>query len=377
MMSRSVRGVARVELAAITSNTRTLAQVASGAAVMAVVKDDAYGHGSLEAAQAALTGGATWLGVASIEEGIELRAGRIDAPILVLLVGASDDLDAALIADLDLTVGSTTALADVTAAVGQTGRTARVHLELDTGMGRGGAPEAQWETLAIAARQAESDGTIRPVGVWSHLACADDSTHPSVRSQLRRFESGLQSMERAGLQPAMRHLANSAAMLAFPETHFDMVRPGLSLFGVAPSDQLGVEADLGLRGAMTFSAPVATTKDVPAGQGVSYGLTYRTESATRLALVPIGYSDGVPRSGSGKASFGLNGRQYFAAGRICMDQFVLDVGDDRVEPGDLVYVFGPGDHGEPSVREFATACGTIANEVLTGIGRRVAHTFVS
>lgn len=372
----SRRGVASVDLAAITANTRSIGAAASGAAVMAVVKDDAYGHGAVESARAAIAGGATWLGVATIDEGLELRSAGIELPTLVLLVGANEDLDAAIAADLDLAVGNERALAQVAASAARAGFAARVHLELDTGMGRGGALADTWDALARRACSFEADGTLRVTGIWSHFACADEPEHPSVALQLESFRAGLALMESAGLDPDVRHMANSAAIFARPESHFDLVRPGLSLFGVAPSDQLGDEASLGLRGAMTLSAPVAAVKSVAPGQGVSYGLTYSTSSQSRLAVVPIGYSDGIPRSGSGRAPVQLKGRRYQVAGRVCMDQFVLDVGDVDVSEGDTVVAFGPGDNGEPSVREFARACGTIANEVLTGIGSRVHRHFV-
>ena len=340
---------------------------------MAVVKADGYGHGLLPSARAVLAGGAQWLGVAFLEEALALRAGGIDAPVLAWLFSPDEDLAAPVAAGVDLGVYDEAELAAVQAAAVSTGRTARVHLKVDTGLSRGGARPEAWPQLCRAA--AEADG-VEVVGVWSHLASADAGPgHPVTASQAAVFAQALEAAARAGVRPQVRHLANSAATLTAPATHYDLVRPGVSLYGLSPVPRTGGPADFGLRPAMTLASRVALTKRVPAGSGVSYLHRYTTTGDTTLALVPLGYADGVPRAGTGVLPVQLAGRRRTVAGTVCMDQFVLDVGEDEVTAGDEVLLFGPGDAGEPTAQDWADVLGTIDYEIVTRVGVRVPRTY--
>ncbi len=367
------RSEARVDLAAITANTRRLDELAGAAGVMAVVKADGYGHGLLPSTRAVLAGGAAWLGVAFLEEALAIRAAGIDAPLLAWLFSPQEDLAPAVAAGVDLGVYDLAELAAVRAAAVTTGRTARVHLKVDTGLSRGGARPEAWPELCAAAARTEG---VEVVGVWSHFAFADGGAdHPVNHAQAGVFAEALVVAARQGVHPQVRHLANSAATLTAPATHYDLVRPGLSLYGLSPVPGLGRPADYGLRPAMTFASTVALTKRVPPGAGVSYLHRYTTDRETMLALVPLGYADGVPRAGTSRLPVQLGGRRRTVAGTVCMDQFVLDVGDDEVGAGDEVLLFGPGDDGEPTAQEWADVLGTIDYEVVTRIGARVPRTY--
>ena len=355
----------RVDLGAIQSNVASL-RARTTAQVMAVVKADGYGHGMVPAARAALAGGARWLGACTIREALTLREAGIDVPMLAWLWAPGEPVADAVLAHVDLSVASLDQLGAVMMAARRWDRTARVHLKIDSGLSRNGAPLAAWSALVDASAKAQADGDIDVVGAWSHLAAADEPGHPSVDRQLARFHDGLDAVMRAGLTPQVRHLANSAAMLTRPDTHFDLVRPGLAIYGLAPIPERA--AEFGLRPAMTVRATVALAKRVPAGEGVSYGHTYTTDRETTLALIPIGYADGVPRHLSGVGPVHLAGRVRTIAGRVCMDQIVLDCGDDDIRAGDIATLFGPGDHGEPTADDWAAAAGTINYEIVTRVG---------
>ena len=368
-----MRTQARIDLRAIRDNVAALAQhAAGGAAVMAVVKADGYGHGLLPSARAAVDGGASWLGVAFLEEALAVRAAGLDVPLLAWLIAPGEDRTAAVAAGIDLGVYDQAQLADSVEAARATGRTARIQLKVDTGLSRGGATTTDWPDLCTAAAKAEAAGEVRVTGLWSHFAFADGGPdHPVNGRQAAVFADALEVADRAGLRPEVRHLANSAATLTAPATHYDLVRPGVAVYGLSPVPQLGGPADFGLRPAMTLASTVALTKRVPAGSGVSYLHRYVTERETTLALVPLGYADGVPRAATNAAPVQLGGRRRTVAGTVCMDQFVLDVGDDDVSAGDEVLLFGPGDAGEPTAQDWADALGTINYEVVTRIGARV------
>src|SRR3954447_5996924 len=331
-----------VDLDAIAENTAVLRERVARP-LMAVVKADGYGHGLVPAARAVLAGGADALGVAVLEEALALRDAGITAPLLSWQHGPGEDYAAALAADVEVSVNAEWALAEVVAAARATGTTARVQLFADTGLSREGATPDAWPGLVAAAARAQADGDVVVTGLWSHLAYADAPTHPTIGAQVRVFEEAVALGRRAGLTEARRHLANSAATIALPGTWYDMVRPGVAVYGLDPLG--GDPAQYGLRPAMTVQARVALTKRVPAGTGISYGHTYTTERETTLALVPVGYADGVPRAAGNRAPVLAAGAQRTIAGRVCMDQFVLDVGDDPVAPGDAVVLWGPGAHG--------------------------------
>ena len=372
-MTGRARAEVVVDLDVIAANTATLRERV-GRPLMAVVKADGYGHGLVPAARAALAGGADALGVAVLEEALALRAAGVTAPLLAWLHAPGTDYAAALAADVEVSVNAEWALAEVVAAVRATGRNARVHLFADTGLSREGATEADWPGLVSAAARARADGEVDVVGLWSHMAYADAPTHPTIGAQVRVFEEAVGIARTAGLTGARLHLANSAATVALPDTWYDMVRPGIAVYGLDPLG--GDPAAHGLRPAMTVRASAALTKRVPAGVGVSYGHTYFPERETTLLLVPVGYADGVPRAAGNRAPVLAAGAHRTIAGRVCMDQFVLDVGDAEVRPGDEVVLWGPGDRGEPTAQDWADAVDTIHYELVTRIGGRFARRYV-
>jgi alanine racemase len=352
-----------VDLDAIRANVDLLVR-ATRAEVMAVVKADGYGHGAVESAVEALAAGATWLGVCTLDEAAQLRTAGLTAPILAWLWMPGQPVTAAVEQSVDLGVSSQAQLAAVVTAAKSTGIIAGTHLKIDTGLSRGGAAASDWLTLLDLAAKAQADGAIEIVGVWSHLANADRPEHESIDKQLEAFGEALEAARRNGVTPRLRHLANSAAALTRPDTHFDLVRAGIACYGLTPIE--GV--DFGLRGAMSARAKVIYAKRVPAGAGISYGHTYVTPRASTVAVVPFGYADGVPRHASGNGPVQINGVRHHIAGRVCMDQFVVDVGDADVREGDEVILFGPGDAGEPTVDDWARAVGTINYEIVTRIG---------
>jgi alanine racemase len=370
---RAPRAEVVVDLDAIAANTAVLRERV-GRPLMAVVKADGYGHGLLPAARAVLAGGADALGVAVIDEALALRAAGVTAPLLAWLHAPGEDFAAALTADVEVSVNAGWGLAEVVDAARATGRTAQVHLMADTGLSREGATPQEWPGLVAAAARAQADGEIEVVGLWSHLAYADAPLHPTIGRQVAVFEEAVALARDAGLTGARRHLANSAATVALPDTWYDLVRPGIALYGLDPLG--GDPADHGLRPAMTVQAEVALTKRVPAGVGVSYGHTYSPTTETTLVLVPAGYADGVPRAAGNRAPVLAAGAQRTIAGRVCMDQFVLDVGDAAVRPGDRVVLWGPGDDGEPTAQQWADAVDTIHYELVTRIGGRFARRYV-
>ena len=343
---------------------------------MAVVKADGYGHGLVESALAALDGGATWLGVAMADEALALRAGGIEAPALAWLLGPADDWTAVATVDVDLGVNAGWALDQAVKAAAATGRPTRIHLKVDTGLGRAGATPHDWPDLVEAAAKAQADGAVEVVGIWSHLAYADSPAHPTIDLQRQVFEDALEVAGAAGIQPSVRHLANSAATLVRPDTHYDLVRPGVAVYGLSPGPEVGAARDLGLRPAMSLTSQVALAKRVPAGHGVSYAHRYTTTRETTLALIPLGYADGVPRHLTNIGELAINGRRYRIAGTVCMDQFVVDVGDDPVAAGDEVVLFGSGAGGEPTAEDWAQAIGTINYEIVSRVGARVPRTYV-
>jgi len=350
----------RVDLDAIRHNVALL-RGSTTAEVMAVVKADGYGHGMVPVARAALDAGATWLGVCTLDEALALRAAGVTAPVLAWLLVPGLPLHDGISAGVDLSAAGTGLLAELVDAARRAGRPARVHLKIDTGLNRGGAKPADWLALVEAAAKAQADGWVEVVGIWSHLACADEPDPATTDAQLAAFHDGLATAARFGLPPRYRHLANSAAILTRPDTHFDLVRAGIATYGLSPVPG----RRFGLRPAMTVRARVLLAKRAAAGEGVSYGHTYVTSAATTLAVVPLGYGDGVPRHASNAGPVWLAGRRRTIAGRVCMDQIVLDCGDDPVSAGDVAVLFGPGDHGEPTADDWAAAVGTINYEIVT------------
>lgn len=365
-----------VDLDAVRSNVEVLRAHGGSAGLMAVVKADAYGHGLVPCARAALRGGASWLGVALLDEALQLRAAGITAPTLAWLLGRGERWPEAIAADVDLSVSAEWTLAEVAAAARETGRPARVHLKIDTGLSRGGAPPAHWPELLAATRKAAADGVVELVGIWSHFAYADAPGHPTIDRQLAVFREALDLADGAGLRPQVRHLANSAAVFTRPDTLFDMTRPGLAVYGLSPIPETATTEQLGLQPAMTLCGRFVLVKPVPAGEGVSYGHTHTTPADTRLGLLPLGYADGIPRNAGNVGPLMVAGRRNQIAGRVCMDQVVVDLGDAAVEVGDEAVFFGPGTRGEPTAQDWAEAVDTISYEIVTRIGSRVRRRFL-
>ena len=361
-----------VDLTAITDNAAALREHAGPAALMAVVKSDGYGHGMVPAAQAAVAGGAEWLGVTTVAEALALRSAGLTARVLCLLDDPQAAHVPAIAAGVDLGVSTAASVRAIAAAARQAGQPARVHLKADTGMSRGGATAADWPDLVDAALAAQAAGQIRITAIWSHLACADIPGHPSIAAQIAAFDDAVAWASRAGARPDLLHLANTSATLTVPQARYDLVRPGGGLYGLCclPGGAPGW-----LRPAMTARTRLVQVKRVPAGSGVSYGHRYVTPAPTTLGLVPVGYADGLPRSATNTAQVLAGGRRHTIAGTVCMNQFVLDLGDAPAAAGDDVVLFGPGSGGEPTAQNWADALGTIAYEIVIGFGSRWARSY--
>lgn len=367
-----------MDLDAIGHNTEILVRAAGAAQVMSVVKADAYGHGAVPVARATLDAGAAALGVTTLAEGIELRQGGIDAPVLAWLYSSFDDVRAALCADIDLAVPAPAHLDAVLAAARATGRRAHVTPKLDTGLGRSGVTMDQWPQLLERLVAAEREGLIRVDGLMAHFANADAPGDPIIDEQVQRLHRCVEEARAAGLDCPTNHHANSAATLTRPDDGFEMVRPGIALYGLSPIDG----EDFGLRPAMTFSAEVLMVKDIPAGQGISYGHTWHAPQDTTVALVAAGYADGVWRLLSNNLEVQLRGRRFPQVGRVCMDQFVVDLGSREdggavpggIEAGDRAVIFGDPATGAPGAADWAARLGTIHYEVVTAVrGRATRH----
>lgn len=379
LLTEGIRAEATIDLAALRGNLAALRARTHGPELMAVVKADAYGHGAVSCAREAVAAGARWLGTATPDEALALRAAGITADqarVLCWLWTPGGPWQQALRAEIDISVSGRWAMDELLAAVRETGIPARVHLKADTGLGRNGCQPRDWPELVAAARAAEAEGLLTVVGIWSHLAAADEPGHPSIQLQLDGFAEALAYAERAGLRPEVRHLANSPATLLLPQSHYDLVRPGLAMYGLSPVPEVGGPADFGLRPVMALTARLALVKHVPGGHGVSYGHHYTTSGETTLGLVPIGYADGIPRHASGTGPVQVGGKWYTVAGRVAMDQFVIDLAGDTASAGDEVLLFGNGEHGEPTAEDWGRACGTISYEIVTRIGARVPRRYL-
>ncbi len=365
--------LAVVDLDAVAHNVRLLREHAGSAQVMAVVKADGYGHGATQVGRAALAAGAAELGVATIDEAMALRSDGITAPVLAWLHAPGADFAPALQADVQIGVSSLRHLTDLLDAVKRTGRTATVTIKVDTGLNRNGVGVAQFPELLTAVKRALAEDAIRLRGVMSHLIHGDEPDNPLNDLQAQRLTDVVAQARDAGVHCEVVHLSNSPSALARPDLAFDMVRPGIAVYGQTPIPERG---DMGLIPAMTLKCTVALVRSVRAGDGVSYGHTWIADRDTTLALLPIGYADGVFRNLSGRIDVLINGRLRRGVGRICMDQFVVDVGPDGdVAEGDDAILFGPGADGEPTAQDWAELLGTINYEVVTSPRGRVIRTF--
>jgi alanine racemase len=358
-----------IDTDAMTHNIRHLAGLVNVDHIIAVVKADGYGHGAVPAARAALAGGADWLGTADLREALALRDAGLTAPVLCWLHAPDVDFRPARDRNIDLGVSSLEQLERVADAGGTA--PARVHLKLETGLSRNGIDAADWHATFARAVELELAGQLSVRGIFSHLSNTSDADDLAAAAE---FARGVRIAEEHGLRPELVHLAATAAAIRLPETRFNTVRIGIGLYGLSPFDDADSN-DLGLVPAMTLRASVAAVRRVPAGKGVSYSYTYRTPNETTLALVPLGYADGIPRQASNTGLVSLGGETYTVAGRIAMDQFVVDVGDASVAPGDDVVVFGDARLGVPSATDWAVAAGTINYEIVTRIGARVPRVY--
>ena len=363
LVSESMRE-ARIFPDAISHNVSVLHQAAGSGQAMVVVKADGYGHGIVTAAKAGLDGGASWLGTADISEALTLRDAGISAPILAWLVGPESRVDAAIAANVDLGVSSLEQLRQVVSAA-SVGNPAIIQLKIDSGMGRGGATAAEWEQLFSETSAAVGSGHLMVRGIFTHFA---QTTADSDRAQAAIFETAIDVARAAGLEPDVIHSSSSTPSIRTPEFAHSLVRLGISTYGVSMVDE---HRALGLRPAMRLSGQVIQVKKLPAGHGVGYDHTYTTSTDTTMAVVPLGYADGIPRLASSRGPVSIGGQRFTVAGRVSMDQVSIDVGDAEVSRGDWAVFFGDPENGEPSVSEWAELASTIPYEILTGVGSRV------
>ena len=394
---------AAVDLAAIRHNLGVLRAAAPGALQLATVKANAYGHGLLPVALAALEGGADWLGVAQLAEAFTLRRGldeagvaRADAPLLAWISTSSSDFAAAIDADIDVSVSWTWVLADICAAAREAGRPARVHVKIDTGMSRAGSTLADLPALASALRMAADDGLVDVVGAWSHMSRADDPSeagNASTASHVRIFEEGLAILADAGVTPRIRHLSATSGILWHPEAHYDMVRAGIGLYGLSPDPAVATSEELGLIPALELRAPLTSVKVIEEGTPASYGGTWVAPTRRWIGLVPLGYGDGILRAASNRARVVVHTASGpFNApliGRVCMDQFMVDLGPAEGSPGtptarsgqapaipgDIATLFGSGVRGEALADDWAQAAGTINYEIVTHLGAHIPRIY--
>ncbi len=392
-----------VDLAAIKHNLSVLRAAAPDALQLATVKANAYGHGLVPVALAALDGGADWLGVAQLAEAFALRRGldeagvaRADAPILAWISTSSSDFAAAIEADIDLSVSWTWVLADICAAARAVGRPARVHVKIDTGMSRAGSTLADLPALASALRMAADDGLVDIVGAWSHMSRADDPSdegNASTASHVRIFEEGLAILADAGITPRIRHLSATSGILWHPEAHYDMVRVGIGLYGLSPDPAVATAEELGLSPALELSAPLTSVKVIEEGTPASYGGTWVAPTRRWIGLVPLGYGDGIFRAASNKARVVVRTEAGLLnaplIGRVCMDQFMVDLGPAQGEPGtptarsgqapaapgDTAILLGSSALGEPLADDWAQAAGTINYEIVTNLGAHIPRIY--
>ena len=370
-----------IDLGAIRENIKYL-MAKSGKPALAVVKADGYGHGLLPVAKSALSAGASWLGVALLEEARALRQGGISAPIIAWLTPITDDFESAINEDIDIAIPSLAHLAAVTSASKSLGKCARVHLEVDTGMSRGGAL-GEWSELVRSAKAYQDSGLIEVIGIWSHFARADESGHEFNKKQLENFKSAVAEAKSVGTTPQVIHLSNSAAAINDVGSHFDLLRLGIAIYGLSPDfSYMGSSEKLNLKPAMIIRARIHLVKDVPAGSQVGYGGSAITKVDTKLGVIAMGYSDGIPRNANSEAGVLVGNKRAPIIGRVSMDQFVVDLGrDSSAKAGDWAYIIGsnPLDSytsaSSYTADSWASASATINYEIVTRIAARVKRIY--
>ena len=369
------RASAEISLLAIADNLK-LIKSKTNAQVLAVVKADAYGHGLIQVGKAAENVGADWLGTALLEEGITLRNSGIKIPIISWLTPLGEDFKAAINLDIDLSISSTELLNEIVLAGKSVKKIPRIHVEVDTGMSRGGVGD-DWQLFLNELSKAVAANEINIVGIWSHFARADEPDEVMNKEQLAVFENRIKSASAAGIKAEFIHISNSAASLTNNGAHKNIIRWGIGLYGLSPDlNNLGDSKSLNLKPAMRLKAKLHLVKAVKAGVSVGYGGTAITKSDTKLGVVTLGYADGIPRNANNLAGVFVAGKRAPLIGRVSMDQFVVDLGSNSLaKTGDEVIVFGDGAGGEYTVDEWAKASSTINYEIVTRIGSRVPRIY--
>lgn len=370
-----------IDLGAIRENIKYL-MAKSGKPALAVVKADGYGHGLLPVAKSALSAGASWLGVALLEEARALRQGGINAPIIAWLTPITDDFASAISEDIDIAIPSLAHLEAITSAARSLGKCARIHLEVDTGMSRGGAL-GEWNELVRSAKSYQDSGLIKVIGIWSHFARADEAGHEFNNKQLENFKSAVAEAKSVGITPEVIHLSNSAAAINDADSHFDLLRLGIAIYGLSPDfSHMGSSEKLNLKPAMSIRARIHLVKDIPAGSQVGYGGSAITKVDTKIGVIAMGYSDGIPRSANSSAGVLVGNKRAPIIGRVSMDQFVVDLGrDSSVKAGDWAYIIGsnPSDSytsaSSYTADSWASASATINYEIVTRIAARVKRIY--
>ncbi|HVL33679.1 MAG TPA: alanine racemase [Actinomycetota bacterium] len=362
---------ADIDLAAIRRNvSRVAAGLTPNTKVMAVVKANAYGHGDVEVARAALEAGASWCGVILVDEALRLRAGGVEAPILLLHEPPAERMEEALRNDLTPVVFTRKGIEAVSDAAAKLGRSAAVHLKLDTGLNRLGCPPDQLVDIATALSK---ESHVEVHGLMTHFAFADEPANPVIDAQLERFADMCERLRALGIEPQMRHVGNSAAAITRPDAHFDMIRLGIAMYGLSPGPQ--VDGHVELQPAMQLKARIAQVKRCRAGDAVSYGHRYRLEHDGTIVSIPLGYADGWPRALTNNAHVLIGGKRYPAVGTVTMDSFLADIGNDTCEIGDEVVLIGTQGEERITADEVAARLGTINYEVVTRISTRIPRVF--
>ena len=369
------RASAEINLSAITQNFKSI-KSRTTADVLAVVKADAYGHGLIPVSKALEEAGADWFGTALLEEAINLRKAGILKPIISWLTPLGEDFKSAIDLDIDLGIPSIDLLDEVIKAASLTGKTARIHLEIDTGMSRGGVL-SEWDQLIKSVLVGVNLKQLKVIGIWSHFARADEPDELMNQEQLSLFEEKVNQAKAAGIDAQFIHIANSAALFTNKSTHKNIIRSGIALFGLSPDVKtIGDSSSLGLKPAMKLKAKLNLVKEVKVGSSVGYGGTAVLKSDTKLGVVALGYADGIPRNTNNLAGVFVDKKRAPIIGRVSMDQFVVDLGvTSNAKTGDEVIVFGDGSGDEYTVDEWAKAANTINYEIITRIGPRVPRIY--
>ena len=369
------RAVAEINLNAIESNLKFI-KGKTNAQLLAVVKADAYGHGLIPISKSAIEAGANWLGTALLEEAVTLRENGIKVPIIAWLTPCGEDFKSAINLNIDLSISSLEVLNEIIDSSAQLGKKPRLHIEIDTGMSRGGVGD-DWDSFVGEVSKLVKDDKISLVGVWSHFARADEPLEKMNSQQLSIFTDRVTKLINSGITPEFLHIANSAAALTFKDSHKNIIRWGIGLYGLSPDvNNIGDSISIGLKPAMKLKAKLNLVKKVKAGSTVGYGATAIVKEDTNLGVVTLGYADGIPRNANNLAGVFVCGKRAPLIGRVSMDQFVVDLGiEPLAKTGDEVIVFGAGNDGEYTIDEWAKACGTINYEIVTRIGPRVPRIY--